>query len=59
MNAAWVVWTIICSRDIQTLLAGKYIKLSALSAGGDAKNFLYPSTSASAPYEPPGETFTF
>ena len=59
MNAGWVVWTIIDGGDTKTLLAGKKkFELYALSGGWDAKTFSIPLTRASAPYEPPGETFT-
>ena len=68
MNAAWVVWTILGGRDIQTLLTGrKKFELYTLSGNGDTNfyDFLQlptaisssraiPSANASVPYEPPG-----
>ena len=63
MNTASLVGTIIVFVETQTRLAGKKIQLYALSASRDAKTFNFPQlpsmmSSASVPYEPPGETFT-
>ena len=46
--------------DTQTLLDGKYnFELYALPGSGDTKISDFPLLlNASAPYEPPGETFT-
>ena len=51
------MWAMIGGGDTQGLQAGKtFFELYAPSGGGDAKTFSIPSTSA--PFEPPGETFT-
>ena len=52
MNAAWVVENITGGEDTQTSSASPYAQVLALA--------LEPTTSASASahYEPPGETFT-